>query len=464
MKFLLFGTGDYYKRYKKWFDNEDVLALLDNSKKKQNTIIDGIEVLLPEEGIKQPFDVIVILSFYVKEMKNQLVELGVSEEKIYHFFDLHKLIRPNKLRKDVIYFNESKRIAMSDGLTKKVLFLSNDMTLGGPAIALFYAAEVLMKHGYEVVYASMIDGPLREKILSHGIPVVVDENLQVGTMQDINWISRFSLIFCNTINFHVFLSKRDIKKKTIWWLHDSSFFYDGVDNAVLRKINRTDLNIYSVGPVPQNAIKSLITDISVGELLYGVADTVNCTKRTRSDKVCFVTIGYIEEHKGQDILLQAIKVLPQSIREKALFYIVGQDSSIFAEKIKKEIELIPEIIMTGTLSRDGIDEILNCADVLICPSRQDSMPTVAAEAMMHSVPCILSDATGTSAYIKEEIDGFIFHSEDVSALSKKVEWCIENKDKLYSFGIKSRLIYEKYFSMKSFERNLLNVINDILSR
>lgn len=34
MKFLLFGTGDYYERYKKWFDKEDVLALLDNSDRK----------------------------------------------------------------------------------------------------------------------------------------------------------------------------------------------------------------------------------------------------------------------------------------------------------------------------------------------------------------------------------------------------------------------------------------------
>ena len=31
MKFLLFGTGDYYERYKKWFDKNQVLALLDNA-------------------------------------------------------------------------------------------------------------------------------------------------------------------------------------------------------------------------------------------------------------------------------------------------------------------------------------------------------------------------------------------------------------------------------------------------
>lgn len=462
MKFLLFGTGDYYERYKKWFDSKDVLALLDNSETKQNTIIDGIQVLLPEDGVEQTFDVIVILSFYVKEMKKQLLDLGVSEDKIYHFYDLHKLIEPNKLTKSVRYFKDAERIVKSDGPKEKILLLSQDMTLGGPAIALLNMAEILLKHGYDVIYASMIDGPLRERIISYGISVIVDENMQVGTMHDVNWIGKFSLLFCNTINFHVFLSKRDITKKTIWWLHDSSFFYSGVDKAVLQNINRMGLNVYSVGPVPKNAIQTLIPDMPVNELLYGVADIVNCIKKTKNDRICFVTIGYIEKHKGQDILLQAIKLMPQKIRKKAVFYLVGQNTSIMAENLKKEIKKIPEIIITGTLTRDGIDEILNSADVLICPSRQDSMPTVAAEAMMHSVPCILSDATGTAAYIQQEIDGFIFRSEDACDLLKKMEWCIENPDKLSEFGIKSRLIYEKYFSMKTFEKNLLNVIKGIV--
>ena len=43
MHFLLFGTGDYYNRFKKWFPRENVLALLDNSPVMQYTIVDGIK-------------------------------------------------------------------------------------------------------------------------------------------------------------------------------------------------------------------------------------------------------------------------------------------------------------------------------------------------------------------------------------------------------------------------------------
>ena len=77
MKYLLFGTGDYYERYKKWFLSQDVLALMDNSTVKQGLTIDGIEVMSPEEAARLPYDRIVILSFYYLEMRNQLAYYAI---------------------------------------------------------------------------------------------------------------------------------------------------------------------------------------------------------------------------------------------------------------------------------------------------------------------------------------------------------------------------------------------------
>ena len=64
MKCLIFGTGEYYNRYKKWLAKEEVVALLDNSFAKQNTFIDGIEVLSPADGVKFTFDAVVITVSY----------------------------------------------------------------------------------------------------------------------------------------------------------------------------------------------------------------------------------------------------------------------------------------------------------------------------------------------------------------------------------------------------------------
>lgn len=464
MKFLLFGTGDYYERYKKWFYREDILALLDNSPVKQNCLIDGIKVMSPAEGVKLAFDVVVILSFYVKAMRQQLIQLGVPANKICHFYDLHRFQYYKALKKPIQYYGNAEQIiSLPRQSGNKILLLSQDLTFGGPAIALFHVAKCLKDREYQVVYASMIDGPLREKLLERQIPVIVDVNLQIETMENSEWVRNFSLLFCNTINFHVFLSERQTDIPIVWWLHDSDFFYDGVNRELLRKLNRENLRVYSVGPVPKKAMRRLVPDMPVNNFLYGVEDVADFQHKTRNrytGKICFVTIGYIEERKGQDILVQAIRQLSDEYRKKAVFYLVGQDSSMLAQSIKTEIVNMPEVILTGTLDREGIMEILERADVMICPSREDPMPTVAAEAMMCSVPCILSDATGTAAYVREGIDGFTFPSEDAEKLSVNIRWCIDYAQALSEIGSKARQIYEKYFSMKVFEKNLLDIVEE----
>ncbi len=474
MRYLIFGTGDYYNRYKKWFDRQEVVALLDNSEQKQYTRIDGIEVLPPGEGIGLDYDVVVILSFHIKTMKQQLVALGVDENCIYHFYDLHQLLAEHIVKRPIQYYNNAENIVKDDIILKtKILLMSNDLTLGGPAIALFHAAIVLKKYGYEVVYASMTDGPLREKLFEINIPIIIDENLQIATMNETKWVDSFSLIICNTLNYHVFLSDRNTAVPVIWWLHDARFFYDGVKREVMGKIKLDNLSAVSVGVVPEMAIKEFLPKLQCGKLLYGVADSTDnvtefelsdCVSRQGrlpdSDKTRFITIGFLEERKGQDILLHAIKRLPVHIRNRCEFYIVGYDETMFGEEIRRESADISEIIFTGSVDRVKIHKLLNCSDVLICPSRQDPMPTVVAEAMMHSIPCIVSDAAGTAAYIHEGEDGFIIPTENVLLLAEKIEWCVTNNDRLAGMGQRARKLYEKYFSMETFENDFLRVVDE----
>ena len=68
--YVLFGTGDYYQRFRHWFNGRHVLAVLDNDRKKQGTMLDGCPVIPPEEITGLSFDAVVILSFYVTGMKS----------------------------------------------------------------------------------------------------------------------------------------------------------------------------------------------------------------------------------------------------------------------------------------------------------------------------------------------------------------------------------------------------------
>lgn len=484
MKLLLFGTGEYYNRFRIWFEKQSVVALIDNSKAKQGHYIDDLLVIQPEDIFQYEFDAIIILSFYVKAMRDQLIDLGVAEEIIYHFFDLNSLIDITSIKRKVYTYG----VESDDGNDKRILLLSHDLTLGGPAIALYNAARILLKKGYQIVYASMLDGPLRKLLIMGGIPVVIDENLMIATMKDTEWVKKFSLIICNTINFHVFLAKRDTEIPVIWWLHDSHFFYDGVRQEVMDKIVLDNMWIWSVGPIPRKAIKAFRSDFEVENLIYGVADPFRGVEKSRevldeanrsywfdqtkdkcnirgvgreSGKICITIIGYIEHRKGQDILLEAIQNLKPDIRCRAKIFFVGQNTSLLAGKIMESARNIPEIVITGPLDREGIDCILAHSDLLVCPSREDPMPTVVAEAMMHNVPCLISDAVGTTEYIRNGIDGMIFQSENVEQLKKLLEQCIKKQIDLVQMGRNARIVFDNYFSIDAFEERFMYLVDKV---
>lgn len=447
MKYIIFGTGEYYKRYKRWFAGEDVVCLVDNSIEKQHTMIDGIEVYSPEEAVSCSYDYIIILSFYAKEMRDQLEGLGVARERILVFFDLYKLMSDKAFERTWYGQTEEEIIKNKK---EAVLLLETDLELqGGPANVLLRMARILKKNGYNPVVGSMQDGPMRTALLAAEIPIVIDPSLQVKQMVDIEWTHGFRKVICNTIGYNVFVSKRDLSTPVVWWLHDSAFFFDGVDRELIKNMDFSGLEVFSVGKVPMRAIQQIVPKLPVKELLYGIEE--EC-------KVVFIVLGYIEWRKGQDVLVEAISLLEDSVRKNTKFYLVGNDSSEMAKEIKSQISSIPEISMTGQLFGDEKNAFMNYADVLICPSREDPMPIAVAEAMMLGKMTIVSNASGIADYIDDGVNGFIFNSEDSYMLADKIRFCVNNIEKLKVMGEKSRKIYEKYFSMNTFEKEIMHMI------
>ena len=456
MKYLLFGTGDCYNRYKCWFGRAEIVALIDNSAEKQGSKIDGLEVKSPEEGVSLEYDAVVILSFYVDSMKEQLIRLGVNEEDIYHFYDLHKLKKVDFAAHPIQCFGN----VYSGHRKKKILLLNQNLAVGGPALTLLDCARVLKKNGYQTIYGSMIDGPLRDAILKEDIPVVIDENMLIGTMRETEWVKKYDLILCNAINYYYFLSERECIIPCVWWLHDSEFFYKGVDKDIIAQIPTGNLSTYAVGKVAKDALVHYAPQLQPEYLLYGTKDVSRTdTIKSVSSKIRFATLGFVENRKGQDILIRAVSGLDKAIRSQCEFYIIGKNTSALAENIMYDSKNIPEVIFTGMV--ENVHAYLTEADVLICPSREDPMPAACAEAMMHRVSCIVSDAVGTAEYIKPKCNGMVFQSENVEDLKNQIIWCVEHRHMLADMGREARKIYDEYFEMSIFERKILQIVSNI---
>ena len=122
---------------------------------------------------------------------------------------------------------------------------------------------------------------------------------------------------------------------------------------------------------------------------------------------------------------------------------------------------ILERIIAGPVDREKIDSILRHTDWLVCPSREDPMPTVAAEAMLYGIPCLISDVAGTADYIKNGIDGIVFPCGNITCLTEMMEKCIRGEFNQKQMGRNARKIFEKYFSMEAFEKRFMDLVEDI---
>ena len=65
-------------------------------------------------------------------------------------------------------------------------------------------------------------------------------------------------------------------------------------------------------------------------------------------------------------------------------------------------------------------------------------------------------------YINDEKNGFVFESGNVDELVKKIEYAIQNREKLSAIGKNGRKIYDETFEMSIFEENLIALLSDIL--
>lgn len=460
MKVLLFGTGYFYRLYRHWFSDEDIVALLDNSVAKQGQVLDGKRIVSPEAGARMQFDVVFVLSMYYREMREQLVALRVPAEHIYGIFDICHFVQSDAANMAVQEFAAPRKRGTG---RPRIALLSYDLRRNGASFAALYAAEVLAD-SYDVTVLSTADGPLREPFLQAGIDVWVAPVLQIATRQDLPWLGEFQLLLCNTFNWYYFLSQRDVTQPVLWWLHDAACYYEMVDYDVLRGLDRRGLTVAAVGPVAQRAVQSFLPEAQIHDMLYGLPDACPADYVPQGGRrVRFAVIGMVQVRKGQDLFISAIRQLPTAVREKAEFLIVGDDTSTFAEAQRQLCATLSEVQFTGEMDRQSLLQCYADIDVLVCPSREDPMPVVITEAMMFKHPCIISDHVGTTKYLSDASDGIIYPVDDVSALAAAMQRFIESPQLAVTMGKRARQVYEKVFGMAAFQRRLCDLVARMLS-
>lgn len=444
MLIILFGAGKYYERYCKFIPEKDIVAIIDNSQDLQGKILDGHRILSPEEGIKLQYDKILILSRYANEMTEQLLRLGVSNDKIIYSFEIFNIFKGELVRK------------------KRISIISDDLKLSGAQLALFNLSILLQKHGVEMVIYSPYGGPLQQLFESANIPVYIDNGILVKNISDIEGIGSSDLIIFNTVILYHMLIGYMGKTPIMWWIHESEISYRWVVSDRLSEICSRQIHIYAVSGVAKNTFLKRNRNYEIELLPVGIEDLHNSFEKSAHDKKILLVIGELCRLKGQDVVKNALDILLEEEKNNIELWLCGRANYDTNADFINSLLDVPNIRYLGEISKDQMDELYSQVDVLICSSRMESLSMVVIEALQRHIPVIVSSEAGICNYLNDGRDSFIYESENVQDLAQKIHYCLEGVPNIKDILDKGYKIYKKHFSEKVFEDNTMKVISKLL--
>ena len=134
----------------------------------------------------------------------------------------------------------------------------------------------------------------------------------------------------------------------------------------------------------------------------------------------FLFAGKISERKGPDLLVRAVKQLPEALRARVCLCFMG-DGQMKAEIASAAAETpAVRVVFLGFQNQTRLSRYYHAADLLVLPSRRgETWGLVVNEALHHGVPCVVSEAVGCALdLIRTGITGHTFETDSAGSLAE----------------------------------------------
>jgi Glycosyltransferase len=345
---------------------------------------------------------------------------------------------------------------------KKILVITHQLSRTGAPIVLLDMMRAYWRKGYQLEVIAMMDGELRKDIEEMGVPLKVQEHFLQQSEEFFAYVGGFDFVVANTlITFEAVHLLKYLKVPVLWWLHEGRQYFEYFANVLpdFRTLPH-NIHVFSVGHYVQEVIEQLY-GVHTEILHFGVADSLSHEIRQTDDKKArFLTAGTYSRVKAQDVLAEAIRSLPEDYLARAEFFFCGNeqmyDELVFLP-VKQLCGEYENVTLLHQLSRRETLAWMEKCHCLIVPSRVDPIPTVAVEMMMKGNLCLCTDVCGIAHYMKDGVNGFTAPPDDSCALADKIKYVIDYCGELEPLCQAGREVYEKYFSMDVFEKNIMEL-------
>jgi glycosyltransferase involved in cell wall biosynthesis len=176
-------------------------------------------------------------------------------------------------------------------------------------------------------------------------------------------------------------------------------------------------------------------------------------------------LGRINNWKGQDLLIDALELLPAKLRNGLTVRIVGSCYGDL-DLDKKLAERIRRLGFNGFVQIEPFEhdptELYHWSDVVVVPSRMpEPFGRVAIEAFAHGRPVIASNQGGLLEIVQDGVSGWFFKANDAMDLMDRIKFAILHPKAVASFGFSAHQAYLERFTEDAINTQFWSVIDEI---
>jgi len=338
---------------------------------------------------------------------------------------------------------------------KTIFLLTNSLLKGGTERQVVYIAKSLhfdYKVSAIVFYGDQIDGHFHSELLQNDIKVYLLYGNIFSRLTSIfklvaqskPYIIYSFLLTTNVVNallslfFHKTLNIGSIrsaylppKKRIINKLLHNYFFDFTIINNVAGIENLTKYGF------KKNKFKHIPNFIKIDE---------NYCKNEPTGKIKILSVGRFDISKDYPTALNAVKKLSYKIgHDKFTYTIIG-----YGELQNQIEELVTQLnlenIVKIIINPPSVVPHYHESSIYLSTSTFEGLSNSILEAMSYSLPIIATNVGDNNLLVKNNENGFLVDVGDSEAISKYLQFFIDNNEYLTKFGIKSNKVIADNFN------------------
>jgi glycosyltransferase involved in cell wall biosynthesis len=174
--------------------------------------------------------------------------------------------------------------------------------------------------------------------------------------------------------------------------------------------------------------------------------------KTYGKPLRFLFAGALSQRKGLADLFAAMKLVKTS---DAQLIVMG--SSILPMQFYRN--QFAHFIYEPPRAHPAVLRLMRACDVLILPSIVEGRALVQQEAMANGLPLIVTRNAGGEDLIIEGETGFLVPAGSPAAIAEKIEWFLENRDKLPAMSVAARAKAAE-LTWRTYGERILHAIGD----